>query len=166
MFGSGSGKLMRSRRSGSKRYSVQAALTLTSLVDIFTVSLVYLLVSTTDGAATGVKADGVDLPSAIQSSQLEDGVVVQVRNGQIVVDEKVISPDLLVSALKQQIEIAKEKSGKENLGLIIEADKNSEYDKLNPIMLASQQAGFARIKLAVAQEAQPEVKPEANREAN
>lgn len=134
------------RRTNRKRAFAQAALTLTSLVDCFTIIVVYLLVTTNFGAEPMAVPKGLQLPKANHSDVLNAGLIVQVRDGKIYVADKIVRMDQLSNVLKLQ-------KGKFQ-SMLIQADQKTKYFDLNPVVLSGLSAGFSDIKFAVLQEDQ------------
>jgi len=127
------------------------SLLLTPLVDAFAILVIYLLVNTT-AAQHQILIDGtIDLPMASKSQMLDEGVLVKVNKGEYFVEDKKVSSYQLVYKLRQAL--AKSNPQKVPF-LIVEADKESSFENLNPIMVAGSSAGFEKIKFAVIQGSQ------------
>jgi biopolymer transport protein ExbD len=135
---------LKPRGSGFRR-SLMFTLTLTSLIDAFTIIVIYLLVNFGNPATLKVNGD-IQLPQAIQNDQLSEGTVISVNNGRYFIDDKELT---LSDVTKQLIEIIQAKPDGQNL--IIQADKKTDYATLSPLILAGSQAGFHQFKFAVVQ---------------
>lgn len=118
-------------------------LNLVSLIDCFTILVAYLLVVTNVGTREIPLDQSLQLPVAYNSGSPSESTVVRLKNGQIMVDEKPVSANQLVDAL----ELAK--TGTERKALMIQADKNSDYEALNPLVMSGLQAGYEKIAFAV-----------------
>ncbi len=126
-------------------------LSLTSLIDAFSILVIFLLINFS-GANHNIKLNkGMQLPSALQTNPLQIGTVVSVNQGRYFIDEKEVSINMLVKKLyetRQKIQ-KQNNDGKDNL--IIKADQKTEFANLNPIIMAGSQAGFTHFKFAVMQ---------------
>ena len=142
---------------GSKKKgkSLYAPLMLTSLVDAFSILVIYLLVNfSTSGEMLFLSKD-MELPSAKQGVELERFPVVKIEKGKIYVEEEEISPRNLMRrllSLKRKYKSESVEEGKKVETLIIQADKDAEYRLLNPIVLAGAQSGFSDVRFAVLSE--------------
>lgn len=132
-------------QAGTGKRSAVAQLTLTSLVDCFTILIVYLLVATHIGGQEIHMPKGLELPVAQTTQSYETGVTVSYVRGNYVIDDKVISLRELTSKLEANPEDKKE-------FLNIVADKKAEFEDLNSAVLAGMQAGFKQIRFVVKQE--------------
>ena len=133
--------------SGSRsrvKKSLSSGLTLTSLVDCFTILVVYLLLATSIGVDELKMNSQIVLPSSRNSEEKSAGVQLQSVNGQYLLDNKPVEYADLYSALKQ----LKEK----NDAIVIIADRKQKYDQLNPLILTSLNAGYSNIRFAVQRE--------------
>src|ERR1700733_4683908 len=74
---------------------VAATLTLTSLVDCFTVILAYLLLATSFGGESMDIPKNMALPHAYHSTVFESGIIVRIDHGQYFLDKQVIALDKL-----------------------------------------------------------------------
>jgi biopolymer transport protein ExbD len=124
--------------------SLSSSLTLTSLVDCFSILVVYLLMATSFGSEEINVPKEMKLPTAAHSSILEKSIVVAVSAGNYTIDNKKYNLDQLGDALQSL--------RSKHDSIIIQADKTAEYSNLNPVVLSGLQAGFAKIKFAVMQE--------------
>lgn len=133
-----------------KKNLVQSVM-LTSLVDAFSILVVYLLMSySSSGEIMYISKDMV-LPEATQSDILNRQIIIKFEEGKYYIEnEEVAKNDLFARLLKMKTEF-KEKYPEldsENK-VIIQADKNEKFIDLNLIIHASAQAGFEEIKFAV-----------------
>jgi len=132
---------------GRRRRTMFASLMLTSLVDAFSILVIFLIMNTSASQDTlDVDMQKMALPKATNSQLIMDGVTVRVEGNSFEVDKKPVRKDQLVATLKQ-IYAASAEAKKD--GLIIVADKNLGYEELNPVLLAGSQAGFSKFKFAV-----------------
>lgn len=138
-------------KSERTKRSVVAELLLTSLVDAFSILVVYLLLSFSNSGELLYLNKGTELPKAAQAEALERHPVVKVDDGKIYLENEEVTADQLVPALlesrKQWIE---QHPGEEFPGIItVQGDRRLKYELLNSIVLASAQTGFSDIKFAV-----------------
>lgn len=132
---------------GRRRRSMFASLMLTSLVDAFSILVIFLIMNTSANQDTlDVDMQKMALPKATNSQLIMEGVTVRVEGNSFEVDKKQVRKDQLVATLKQIYTTSNE--AKKD-GLIIVADKNLGYEELNPVLLAGSQAGFSKFKFAV-----------------
>lgn len=116
-------------------------LNLTSLIDAFSILVIFLLISF--GPGNPVQSNGIELPMATQTEAIEQGFVVTVRNNKTFIEDKEVTNDQVFQKL---YELHQKKA---DSGLIIEADKRSDYASISPIIMAGAQAGFEKFKFAV-----------------
>jgi biopolymer transport protein ExbD len=129
------------------RRTMFASLMLTSLVDAFSILVIFLIMNTSATQENlDVDMQRLALPKATQSQLIMDGVTVRVENNNYLIDKKPVARGQLVNVLKQ---IFKTSNEAKKDGLIIVADKNLGYEELNPVLLAGSQAGFSKFKFAV-----------------
>ena len=119
------------------------SLTLTSLIDAFSILVIYLLINF--GAGQSVQPGrGMQLPLASQGVILNNGTVVSVNKGHYFIDgREVASADLARRLYEKRYK--SNKPSTEVASLIIQADKQVSYDGLSPIILAGAQAEFCSI---------------------
>ncbi|MCB0394251.1 MAG: biopolymer transporter ExbD [Bdellovibrionales bacterium] len=143
-------------RSG-KKGAASATLTLTSLVDVFTIFVIYLLINTSADSSMLDTDEKIKLPSATQATQVESGILVKVIDNKFVIDEKSYSEKYLSRVLTQKISEMKQEKGEDTPAeLIIQADKKSDFKSINPLMLVGSEVGFSKIKLAAISELESE----------
>jgi biopolymer transport protein ExbD len=160
---------LRERRRQAAGEAVVAKLQLTSLIDIFTVLLLFLLKSLVVGGAVVTPFPGVKLPPSSATQSFKEAPVVVVANHQVIVDgagvcatEDVLnSTELQVPALEQALAAVRQKSeslaGHEGSArkfegrMILQADESIPFHVLQKVMYTSQTVGFYDITLAVIQ---------------
>ncbi len=123
---------------------LSSSLTLTSLVDCFTILVVYLLVATSFGSEDLSMPKNMILPSAAHSTPLASSVVILVEKGVYKINNEIVKLENLSDRLQEM-------RGSLD-AVVIQADKNSDYFSLNPVVLSSLRAGYKKIKFAVLQE--------------
>lgn len=140
------GQSMIKPNGGRLRRATITGLMLTSLVDAFSILVIFLIMNT--GASQDVVniGENVVLPQANQSQFISQGVVVRVEDGKFLIEDKPVSVGQLVATLKSYND-GEDAAKKE--GLVIVADRNLDYADLSPVILAGSQAGFTKYKFAV-----------------
>lgn len=128
---------------GRMRRLTVASLMLTSLVDAFSILVIFLIMNhSADQEALNVGRK-VSLPQASMSQMIQKGVVVRLEGGQIMVDDQTVALGRLAGHLNKIAPTDKE------LGLVIVADRSLDYAELSPVILAGSSAGFTKYKFAV-----------------
>lgn len=127
-----------------------ATLVLTSLVDAFSILVIYLMVNTTSGLNVDL-ADGIQLPQALQTEMIDAGLLVQITSKGILVENQEVDLENLSALLQQTQAQLKEQDDPRASKLILQADKESDFDRINPVLLAGTQNGFETIVFAVLQ---------------
>ena len=130
-----------------KFMQLEAGLTLTSLVDAFTIMVIYLLVATNIGAPDVSVKSGIELPTASRAVLSQPATTVVFDSGDYYIDEEKINKNQLVDKLSDLLKDSKEKH------LTVQADKKAEFEDINPVVLAGLQAGFEEVRFAAIQEA-------------
>lgn len=141
----GSQSMIRPKQSRGRRMMV-ASLMLTSLVDAFSILVIFLIMNHSANQDVVNLGQKITLPKAEESQMINQGIVVRVEDGKFVVEEKPVELGQLAAELKalnQSAEIAKKE------GLIIVADRDLDYESLSPVILAGSNAGFTKFKFAV-----------------
>lgn len=138
-------------KGGAFKKSLVQSVMLTSLVDAFSILVVYLLMSySSSGEIMYISKDMV-LPEATQSDILDRQIIIKFEDGKYFIeDEEVASNALFARLLKMKTEFKEkypELDGENKV--IIQADKGEKFIDLNLIIHASAQAGFEEIKFAV-----------------
>ncbi len=134
---------VRPKGATTKRVLISSLL-LTSLVDAFSILVIFLLMNASTGIET-VQLKGTKLPVASSADTLTPGVILKIENGIYTIGENQISIDKLGEALTAE----KEKSGQAEVALIVQADKDIDYDVLSPVLKIGAGSGFTQYKLAV-----------------
>ena len=116
-----------------------ASVSLTSLVDAFSILVIYLLVNTST-TNHKIQNEGIQLPQAQKVLEIQDTLIVQIKDSKIFINNKAINKNKLVRQIQKQ---AKNKT------ILIQADKDYPYAVVNPLVIASSSAGIERIHFAV-----------------
>lgn len=121
-------------------------LPLTSLIDAFSIIVIYLLIGTQGG---GLEADiptQVQLPIA-ESGQIIDAEMptVRIEKGNYYINDKRVAVETLANSLAQ----LKKGAAKDGVEILIQADKAMDYSDLDPLLRAGAAAGIQKLKFAV-----------------
>ncbi len=126
--------------------SMVAGLMLTSLVDAFSILVIFLIMNTANNQDVVNLGKKITLPTIAESGFIEQGVTVRIEDGKFVVEEKTVALPELVATLKA-LNGSVEEGRRENL--VIVADRNLDYNELSPVILAGSQSGYTKFKFAV-----------------
>lgn len=124
-----------------------AGLMLTSLVDAFSILVIFLIMNHSTSQDVVNLGDKIQLPTASDSQFIQEGIVVRVEDGRFMIEEKPVALPQLAATLKRLNDGTIETAKRE--GLIIVADRNLDYADLSPVILAGSNAGFTKFKFAV-----------------
>ena len=136
---------------GRKKRKVVATLMLTSLVDAFSILVIYLLVNfSTAGELLYLNKD-MELPVAHKTEELQRNVVVKVEKDKLYIEDEEISPNKLVKRLiDMKKNWVKYYPGTEFSGaMTIQADRRQTYSLLSSVIQAGGHAGYSDINFAV-----------------
>lgn len=121
-------------------------LPLTSLIDAFSIIVIYLLIGTQGGGME------VDLPTQVQLPIAESGQMidaelptVRIEKGNYYINDRRVPVETLANSLAQ----LKNKSAKDGVEILIQADKAMDYSELDPLLRAGAAAGIQKLKFAV-----------------
>lgn len=137
-------QLKRVRENGGKNSgrSLLFNMNLTTLIDAFCILVIFLL-SNMNGQLQNINiGKNMVLPAALGSEVLSTGIVVRMEANALFVDDKEVPVVDIVKALLAS------KTAEKN-SLIIQADKNSDYDKISLLLRAGAQAGYEKFAFAV-----------------
>ncbi len=136
---------------GKGKRNLAATVMLTSLVDTFSVLVIYLLVNFSTTGELLYMSEGMELPAAAKAIELERNVVVKVEKDKLYIEEEEIPTTQLVKRLldvKQNWE--KYYPDTEFTGaMTIQADRRQAYDLLSHVIQAGGHAGYSDINFAV-----------------
>ena len=130
-----------------------ATLMLTSLIDAFSILVVYLLMFfSSTGEMTYVSSD-IELPKANLIERLDRYSIIQIKKAGYFVEDTELKADGLVSYLvdlkKKLNEQHSQMAEDQTETITIQADKTVKYDRLSAVIQACSHAGFSNIKFAV-----------------
>ena len=134
-------------KGNSTRKTLIASLMLTSLVDAFSILVIFLILNHSSGQeAVDFDTKKLALPQISEAQLIMQGVVVRVEGQKYFVDRQEIGVSQLFDTLKN-LQATVEDSKRE--GIVVVADKDMDYEGLSPIITAGSQAGFTKFKFAV-----------------
>lgn len=139
--------LSNSGSSGKKeKKELGLALPLTSLIDAFSIIVIYLLIGTQSG---GIEADTkglMNLPTADAAAALDTQIpTLRIEKGRYFINDEQVSERNLISKLSE----VKKASGDKEMALMIQADTKMKYSDLDPLIKAGSLAGIEKLKFAV-----------------
>jgi biopolymer transport protein ExbD len=153
------------RRRLRERLGGQGGIRLTSMMDILTTLLLFLLKSFVADGETHVPPPGIELPKSIAVAAPEASLVIAIGEGAILVNaEKVASidaamanPGLLIEPLDARLgAVRAQLAGIERAGgavsqriVTIQGDREIEFEVLEKVMYTVHQNGFEHVALAV-----------------
>ena len=154
-----------------RRLGRNAGLNLVSLMDIFTILVFFLLVSSTD-AESLPSTKSIKLPESIAQQKPNETLIIMVTNTDIVVQGQKIetiasaisSNDEIIATLKEELDhqasrsetasTVNNPSGKE---ITVMSDKNIPYKLIKKIMMTCVSSKYTNISLAVLQKTKEKV---------
>ena len=157
---------LRWNRPRGRRRPLTASLTLTPLIDVFVVIVLFLLIRFTASGQICPCSLGGDLPVAERAERLSRAPIVTVRgDGQVELDGAQVAelrelldddvPDWKIYPLTEQLEVKKQSWMIINPGqvfsgtVIIAADRSTDFRALKKILYSCGLAGYADVHLAV-----------------
>lgn len=134
------------KSSSRKVNNLALSLPLTSLIDAFSIIVIYLLIGTQSSGIESTVPTTLKLPLA-QNSVGVDKIVptLRIEKGVYKLDDEVVPAKKLAEKLSE----LKKKSTKKNLELLVQADQEMKYQDLDPLLRASSLSGFEKMKFAV-----------------
>lgn len=124
------------------------ALPLTSLIDAFSIIVIYLLIGTQNSGIESTVPTSLNLPIAQNSISLEKVTpTLRIEKGVYRLNDEVVP----VAALGEKLSELKKQSQEQNqtLELLVQADQEMKYQELDPLLRASSESGFEKMKFAV-----------------
>jgi biopolymer transport protein ExbD len=152
-------RMKRMARAGRNR---TASLSLTSLMDVFTILVLYLLVNQSSGTVLDPPKN-IKLPDSIVEALPRETVVVSVSDEEVVVkgvmvatvQEILENKDDLVEPIRERMtqikDSAKDQASEQNVEVTILASRNVHFKVLKRVMASCTSAGYTKISLAVNQ---------------
>lgn len=138
--------LMRLGENGSGKKKMEIpSLPLTSLIDAFSIIVIYLLIGTQSGGMEVTPRTDLKLPLAESGVTIEPSPVVRIEKGVYFIDDEMVS----ASQLGQRLYELKKKMKDDKTQILVQADQMMTYASLDPLLRAGSEAGIQKIKFAV-----------------
>lgn len=143
-------------RRGRRRFD-DPLVNLTSMVDVLSVLMFFLLSIYSGGGYLTILPAGIQLPSSSVRTALTRQIEVAVLKDKIMVDREPVADDPLEVAAGQELLLPglhaalAARGSSENARITIEADRSIPFRLLKKIMFTVDQAGFQKQSLAVHQ---------------
>ncbi len=126
-----------------------ATIILTSLIDAFSMLVIFLLANYSGSGEVLNMSKGTILPNAKQSEVLQTTTVVKLEQGDYYIEDELVKPENLVKKLIDVKNRLLNSTKLENLSLTIQADKQVPYKLMSQLIQAGNHAGFSELKFAV-----------------
>jgi biopolymer transport protein ExbD len=119
------------------------ALPLTSLIDAFSIIVIYLLIGTQSGGLE-TAVPSMELPSAYNSQSVTKvSAILRIQNNHFFLDDVPIKYKNLSQKLSEL------KKNSKNFELMVQADQELKYAEIDPLIKAGSLAGIEKLKFAV-----------------
>lgn len=142
------------------------SLQITSMADIFTILLVFLLKSFSTDASTITPHDNISLPEVKKSDSLAESLKLEISQKSVLVDDKPISDlrnfqfdpsDLEVNGTPRSlntvlIQIRKRDTLKRYPKLLILSDQSAPFSTIKRVLASASSSGFEDFKLVVVED--------------
>ncbi len=134
-------------KGGKVNRTLVASLMLTSLVDAFSILVIFLLMNASSSTESVEIKNPNGIPLATNSDALKNGVVLNIENDKYMVGDRAVKLEELDTVLAQ--EKLKIPGDQAQVPLVIKASKQVDYKELSPILIVASQAKFEQYKLVV-----------------
>lgn len=132
--------------SSENKKDLAPILSLTSLIDAFSIIVIYLLIGTQSGGMDTDVPSQMNLPSAESGALLdEETAIVRIQAGKYFIDDQQVD----ASQLGLKLYELKKQSGKTEFPILVQGDREMDYAELDPILKAGSEAGIQKLKFAV-----------------
>ena len=136
----------------NSKKSLAEALMLTSLIDAFSILVVYLLMSFSSAGEMNYMNTDVDLPKAVTLERLDRYSIVRITKKDYFLEDEKISSQKMVPVLIDLKRKLVQKYGdvsEMSETITVQADKSIKFSRLSSVIQACGHAGFSDIKFAV-----------------
>lgn len=157
------------RRLSAEDESEEMTLQITSMADIFTIILVFLLKTISSGMSNITPTQAMSLPSVTADSKntMKEALVLEVGQTAVLVDQKPVvklenfgfanedafTKSILEALLSQRLNVKKREpaslEAQNDPNLLVMADELTPYSTLKAIMSAAATAGYVDLQLVV-----------------
>lgn len=129
-----------------KAGSMALALPLTSLIDAFSIIVIYLLIGTQNSGIESTIPTKMSLPVAEHSIGIDKEIpTLSIQKGVYRLNDVIVP----VKSLTEKLTELKAQFGKEANELLVQADQEMKFEDLDPLLKASSLSGFEKMKFAV-----------------
>ena len=135
----------------SSKKKMVAGLILTSLVDAFSIMLLYLLCQPTGNGSTLELGKSENLPTAVKTDVVNNGTLIRVEGTHYFLNNQEIPGPQLAQKLQEIKAGFGDRKDDDARSLIIQADKGVDFASLTPVVRAGSVSGFNKFKFAVLQ---------------
>lgn len=135
-------------KGGKKKPNMVFSLNLTALIDAFSILVIFLLSNYSGDAQNVNLSKQMILPKATQTEIMTMGTVVKIEGNKLFVDEKAVKLENLVGTLIEAKKDKEKETDDVKNSLIIQADRQLDFDQLSPVIRAGGSAGFNQYKFA------------------
>jgi biopolymer transport protein ExbD len=133
-----------SKKKSLFRRDLALALPLTSLIDAFSIIVIYLLIGTQSGGIETQVPGQMNLPAAEHSASIDKTMpILKIQKGIYYINDQKVSGSQLGAKLEEL------KKDSKDVELMIQADVEMKYSELDPIIKAGSLAGIEKLKFAV-----------------
>ena len=140
--------VVRPKGSNSKRTLV-SSLMLTSLVDAFSILVIFLLMNAKSGIEEVQLKKVQQLPQATAMDIVNKGIVLRIEDKKFFVDDEEVSAQSLAAKLEQaKMKFEAAQADGKKAALIVQADKKVDFEEVSPILRAGAVAGINQFKFA------------------
>lgn len=139
-----------SLRPQSKRgkKATTATLMLTSLVDAFSILVIFLMMNSAT-QQSDFTAEKVQLPKAVEAQTSFKTTTVKVQGKDFLVNNELTTAENLFLVLKKLHDQLKANGALQTDSIVVIADRELDYATLNPLIVMGSRAGFSEFKFAV-----------------
>ncbi len=141
---------LKQQSGGKSRFPIAASLMLTSLVDVFSILVIYLLVNTSGGQQDFDLKFDLQLPKAAYSDETKTGLMLSLKDDQFFIDDNPVDIQQIESSFKSWVETHQD-NPEANI-ITIQADRNTDFEKINPVLERAAFAGIRNFQLATLRE--------------
>lgn len=131
--------------------SLNAAITLTSLIDAFVILVLYLVVASSPSDNTIDVDNQISLPQTKMMQEPDGSPVVVYKNNAFYIENNRVQDANLKDSLKSLAAKFASSFKNNEASIVIQADENIGFEKLQPVLVASSHAGIKHVKFAVLQ---------------
>lgn len=142
------------------------SLQITSMADVFTILLIFLLKNAAVGSAALAPSAGVTLPAALASGQADEALKLELSETAVTVDGKPVvtlagfhgSDEAAWSPLERELDFQRRRQEeiaklnpdvKSDARVILVADSRAPYESVKRVLAVAASKGFTDLKLAV-----------------